>query len=105
MGEITIRQAHGVEFFHDKLSGQSDRTPVAFLEKYGWREGGPATVRLLGTRPSAITAAHWPEIIEGHSPKTNCRNGCPSQGLRKTVRKEILKFGLGSWVQSHRASS
>lgn len=55
---------HGVEFFHDELSGQSDRTPVAFLEKYGWREGGPATVRLLGTRPSAITAAHWPEIIE-----------------------------------------
>ena len=55
---------HGVQFLHDELSGQSDRTPVAFLEEYGWREGGPATVRLLGTRPSAITAAHWPEIIE-----------------------------------------
>ena len=22
----------------------------------------------------------------------------PSQGLRKTVRKEILKIGLGSWI-------
>ncbi len=55
---------HGVQFLHDELRGHSRRTPVAFLEEYGWLEGGPATVRLLGIRPSTITAAHWPEIIE-----------------------------------------
>ena len=37
-------------------------------------------------------------LQRGQLPKTKCRDECPSQGLRKTVRKEALKFGLGSWV-------
>src|ERR1700730_5351235 len=55
---------HGVQFRYDDLRGPERPPTIAFLEGYGWREGGPATVRLLGTRPSAMTAAHWPEIIE-----------------------------------------
>jgi hypothetical protein len=38
--------------------------PVAFLKGFNWRGGSSATVRLLGSRPSSITANYWPEIIE-----------------------------------------
>ena len=60
---------HGVQFFHDKLQDDSpdqilSHHPVAFLEGFNWRDGRSATVRLLGSHPSFITADHWPEIIE-----------------------------------------
>jgi hypothetical protein len=60
---------HGVQFLHDELQREKpdelrSQYPVAFLEGFNWREGGSATVRLLGSRPSFITADHWPEIIE-----------------------------------------
>jgi hypothetical protein len=52
---------HGVQFLHDEFQFQP---PVAFLEGFNWREGSSATVRLLGSRPTFITADHWPQIIE-----------------------------------------
>jgi hypothetical protein len=60
---------HGVQFLHDELQREKpdelrSKYPVAFLEGLNWREGNSATVRLLGSRPSFITADHWPEIIE-----------------------------------------
>lgn len=60
---------HGVQFLHDELQREKpeqlrSQYPVAFLEGFNWRGGGSATVRLLGSHPSFITADHWPEIIE-----------------------------------------
>ena len=60
---------HGVQFLHDELQDDSpdqilSHHPVAFLEGFNWRDGRSATVRLLGSHPSFITADHWPEIIE-----------------------------------------
>jgi len=56
---------HGVQFFHDKLQDDSpDHHPVAFLEGFDWRDGRSATVKLLGSSPSSVTADHWPEIVE-----------------------------------------
>jgi hypothetical protein len=53
---------HGVQFLHDELC-QPEQV-VAFLEGFGWRGGGSATVRILGIRPSFITPNRWSEIIE-----------------------------------------
>ncbi len=60
---------HGVQFLHDELQREKpdelrSKYPVAFLEGFNWREGSSETVRLLGSRPSFVTADHWPEIIE-----------------------------------------
>ncbi len=56
---------HGVQFLHDELQREMrSQQPVAFLEGFNWRGGSTATVRLLGSHPSLITANHWPEIIE-----------------------------------------
>ena len=56
---------HGVQFFHDELQVDGpEHPPVAFLEGFNWRGGSSATVRLLGSHPSFITADHWPQIIE-----------------------------------------
>lgn len=60
---------HGVQFLHDETQREKpdelrSQYPVAFLEGFNWREGSSATVRLLGSRPTFITADHWPEIIE-----------------------------------------
>jgi hypothetical protein len=52
---------HGVQFLRDEFQFQH---PFAFLEGFNWRESHSATVRLLGNRPTFITADHWPEIIE-----------------------------------------
>ncbi len=53
---------HGVQFLHDGLQGEY---LVAFLEGFEWRRGGSATVKLLGGRPTSITADQWSGIIEG----------------------------------------
>jgi len=60
---------HGVQFLHDKLQREKpdelrSQYPVAFLEGFNWRESISATVRLIGSRPTFITADQWPEIIE-----------------------------------------
>lgn len=53
---------HGVLFMHDEL--QRTDECVAFLEGFGWRDGGSATVRLLAICPPGITANHWSEMIQ-----------------------------------------
>jgi hypothetical protein len=60
--ELLDNLGHGVQFLHDEL--RQPQYVVAFLEGFGWRGGGSATVRLLGIRPSFITPNGWSEIIE-----------------------------------------
>jgi hypothetical protein len=51
---------HGVQFLHEEL-----QRVVAFLEGFEWlRPGTSATVRLLRSCPTSITADHWSEIIQ-----------------------------------------
>lgn len=51
---------HGVQFRHSDLP----RECVAFLEGFGWQDGGPATVRLLAVRPRSIAIERWPSIMQ-----------------------------------------
>jgi hypothetical protein len=44
---------HGVQFLYDELQREY---AVAFMEGFEWRDGGSATVRLLGSCPTSITA-------------------------------------------------
>jgi hypothetical protein len=53
-------QDHGVEFLH---SENEHEIVVAFLEGFGWLDGGPATVRLAKARPTLIAEESWSEII------------------------------------------
>ena len=52
---------HGDEFLYDELQREY---VVAFLEDFEWRDGGSATVRLLGRCPTSIAADRWSEIVE-----------------------------------------
>jgi hypothetical protein len=60
--ELLDDLGHGVQFFHDEL--RQPEYVVAFLEGFGWRGGGSATVRFPTIRPSFITPNRWSEIIE-----------------------------------------
>lgn len=51
---------HGVQFRHDELPDGC----IAFLEGFGWLNGGPATVRLLALRPRAIPVERWPSAVQ-----------------------------------------
>jgi tetratricopeptide (TPR) repeat protein len=51
---------HGVVFLY---SENEHEFIVAFLEGFGWRDGGPATVRLAKACPLLIAEESWSEII------------------------------------------
>jgi hypothetical protein len=54
------RLGHGVIFLY---SENEHEFLVAFLEGFGWRNGGPATVRLATACPMLIAEENWPGII------------------------------------------
>lgn len=58
-GDRLQNLGHGVQFLHDAL-----QPPVGFLEGFGWRGGGAASIMLLSTCPTSISANDWLEIIE-----------------------------------------
>src|ERR1700689_722343 len=49
-------------------------------------------------RPLSTGSATIRCLLRGHSPKTKMPKRVPFTGLRKSVRKEFPKFGLGSSV-------
>jgi hypothetical protein len=51
---------HGVDFLY---SENGHEFIVAFLEGFGWRNGGPATIRLAKACPMLIVEESWSEII------------------------------------------
>jgi hypothetical protein len=58
----TLRRAadHGVDFLY---SENGHEFIVAFLEGFGWRYGGQATVRLAKSPPLLIAGENWSKII------------------------------------------
>jgi hypothetical protein len=71
---------HGIQFFHDKLWIEDKRPAcIAFLVGYGWRDGGPATVRLLAVRPPSVASDHWSEMMAS---------------VREAVRGFLLNEGM-----------
>jgi hypothetical protein len=54
---------HGVEFLHLELES-AESGPIAFLEGFEWRGGGPATVRVRQVCPGPIRPNHWLKILD-----------------------------------------